>query len=81
MRLEKPHITVLDWVASVLIIIGALNWGVVGLFDVDPIRAIFGSPFARVIFTLVGLSGLYMIYTLTKLYRIEHRIPAERRAE
>jgi hypothetical protein len=76
----RLHLTALDWVASVLIIIGALNWGSVGLFGVDFVTAIFGIPFARVIFTLVGLAGLYMIYGMTKLYRVEHAPVTEHRA-
>ena len=54
----------LDWIAMVLLIIGGLNWGLIGLFDADVVATIFGhmSVLARLVYLLVGLSGLYMIY-------------------
>jgi hypothetical protein len=75
----KLHLTTLDWIASILVIIGAINWGLVGLFEFDLVGAIFGIPVARVIFTLVGLAGLYMIYALSKFYRVERRVTAGER--
>ncbi|MCG9969363.1 DUF378 domain-containing protein [Pelotomaculum terephthalicicum JT] len=61
----------MEWLsktALVLVIIGALNWLLVGLFQWDLITALFGgdtvrasSDFSRVIYTLVGLAGLYSI--------------------
>ena len=55
--------SVIDWIAIVLVIIGAINWGLVGLLDLDVVNAIFGSItwLATVIYVLVGLSGLWMI--------------------
>ena len=55
---------VIDWIALVLVIIGALNWGLVGLFNFDLIAALFGplSILARIIYVLVGLAGLWLIY-------------------
>jgi len=54
----------IDWVAMVLVIIGALNWGLVGLFSFDLVAAIFGamSLLSRVVYALVGIAGLWMIY-------------------
>lgn len=54
----------IDVIAIVLILIGGLNWGLVGFFDVDLVSAIFGqgSAIARIIFALVGLSALYKIF-------------------
>lgn len=52
----------LDWIALTLIIIGALNWGLIGIFNFDLVTAIFGGGMywiSRVIFTLVGVAGLY----------------------
>lgn len=58
----------LDWTAFTLLIIGGLNWGLVGLFGFNLVTAIFGATlFGRTIFTLVGLSALYSIYSLTKI--------------
>ncbi|MGI6667918.1 MAG: DUF378 domain-containing protein [Acetivibrionales bacterium] len=64
--------TPLDRLALVLVIIGAVNWLIVGIADYDIVTAIFGgnlfrgviSLFSRIIFTLVGLAGLYSITLL-----------------
>lgn len=58
------NLTVLDWIALILVIIGALNWGAIGLFDFNFVAAIFGvaTTITRVIYTLVGLGGLYLIF-------------------
>lgn len=59
----------LDWTAMVLLIIGGLNWGLVGLFGFDLVAAIFGemSALSRIVYVLVGLSALWSIYMATKL--------------
>lgn len=46
-----------------LTIIGALNWGIIGIFDYNVVSALLGdgSAFTRIVYTLVGLSGLYLI--------------------
>ena len=52
----------MDTLALVLVIIGALNWGLIGLFQFDLVAAIFGgsnSALSRLIYGLVGLAGLY----------------------
>ena len=53
----------LGWIAFVLVIIGALNWGLVGFFSYDLVAAIFGdaTTMARIVYSLVGLSGLYLL--------------------
>lgn len=58
----------LDWFAGVLTIIGAINWGLIGLFKFDLVAALFGNLTAvsRVIYTIIGVCGLYLIYTLSK---------------
>lgn len=55
---------VLDWIALVLVIVGGLNWGLIGFFHWDLIAAIFGDMtfLSRVIYGLVGLAALYTIY-------------------
>lgn len=57
---------VIDKIALVLIIIGAINWGLIGLFKFDLVAAIFGemSAFSRIIYSLVGISGLWGIKLL-----------------
>jgi len=50
----------------VLLIVGGLNWGLVGLFGFDLVAAIFGamSPLSRIVYALVGLSALWQIVPL-----------------
>ena len=50
-------------IALTLVIIGALNWLLIGIFDFDLVAAIFGtmSVFSRIIYTLVGISGIIAI--------------------
>lgn len=60
----------LDWTALVLVVVGAINWGLVGLLGFDLVGAIFGgstSTLSRLIFTIVGFAGLWTVYTLTKI--------------
>lgn len=58
----------LDWAAFTLLIIGGLNWGLVGLFGFNLVTAVFGTTIlGRTIFTIVGLSALYSIFSLSKL--------------
>lgn len=56
--------------ALALTIIGAVNWGLIGLFQFDLVAAIFGgeqsAAFARIIYTVVGISGLVLIPLLFK---------------
>jgi uncharacterized membrane protein YuzA (DUF378 family) len=56
------RITSWDRIALTLVIVGALNWLLVGLFQWDLVAALFGgadSWLSRIIYTLVGISGLY----------------------
>jgi uncharacterized membrane protein YuzA (DUF378 family) len=64
----------LDRIALILIIIGALNWGAIGLFQFDAVAWIFGSAahlVSRIIYTLVGVSGLWSISLLFRERRPE----------
>ena len=57
----------LDKIALVLVIIGAINWGSIGLFQFDIVGWIFGGQGAivsRIIFTLVALAGIWCISLL-----------------
>jgi uncharacterized protein len=58
-----------DWVAMVLVIVGGLNWGLVGAFKFNLVDTIFGemSAVSRVVYVLVGLSAIYLVYTASKL--------------
>jgi len=58
----------LDWIALVLLIVGGVNWGLVGLFNLDLVDLIFGSVswLSTTVYVLVGISALYTIYYLFK---------------
>lgn len=54
----------MDKAALILVIIGAINWGLIGLFNFDLVGFLFGGPtslLSRVIYSLVGAAGLYSI--------------------
>lgn len=57
---------VIDKIALVLIIIGAINWGLIGFFKFDLVSTIFGdmSVVSRIVYGLVGISGLWGIKLL-----------------
>ncbi|HAH87799.1 MAG TPA: DUF378 domain-containing protein [Armatimonadetes bacterium] len=56
-------------IALILTIIGAINWGLIGFFNWNLVAAIFGerNAISRVIYALVGLSGLYLIFVFGRL--------------
>ena len=62
-------LSVIDWIALILVIVGGLNWGLVGIFSFDLVGAIFGpmSIISRIVYTLVGLSAIYLIFFVAKL--------------
>ena len=53
----------IDKIALLLVVIGAINWGLIGIFDFNLVSMLFGdmSAVSRVIYTLVGIAGLYSI--------------------
>jgi uncharacterized membrane protein YuzA (DUF378 family) len=61
--------------AYVLVLIGALNWGLVGLFGFDLVAAIFGdmTVMSRIIYSLVGISAIITALTIHHCERIEER--------
>ena len=56
---------VLDMVALILVIVGGLNWGLVGLLNINLVTLLFGSIpiLVQIVYILVGISALYMIYS------------------
>lgn len=67
----------LDNLSLILVIVGALNWGSIGLFGFDFVGFLFGgqlSVMSRIIFALVGLAGLWCITLLFK-----DKVPQEER--
>ena len=53
----------LDYIVLVLVIIGAVNWGLVGLFGLDLVAFLFGSMsiLSRIVYAIIGVCGLYAI--------------------
>ena len=58
----------LDTLALILVIIGAVNWGLIGFFNFDLVASLFGnmSAVSRVIYAIVGICGLYAISFFAK---------------
>jgi len=53
-------------ICFILTIVGAINWGLVGLLRFDLVAALFGemSSFSRIIYSLVGFSGIYTLFSM-----------------
>lgn len=62
----------LDWIALILLIVGGLNWGLVGFFGFDLVGYLFGAmtTLSRVVYGLVGLAGIWMIILSSKLSKV-----------
>ncbi|HJX50370.1 MAG TPA: DUF378 domain-containing protein [Candidatus Nanoarchaeia archaeon] len=53
---------IIKWIAWILVVIGALNWGLVGLFEFDIVNYFFGiSTISMVIYDIIGLSALVLV--------------------
>ena len=64
--MAKEH-SAFDWITFILVVIGALNWGLVGAFSFNVVDTIFGrGMIARIVYILVGLSGIWMIVKMAK---------------
>ncbi len=59
----------LDYLSLIIVFIGALNWGLIGLFRLDLVRLVFGdmSWLSRIIYVLVGICGLYLLTFLGRV--------------
>jgi uncharacterized protein len=73
----------LNALAAILTIVGGLNWGLVGLFKFDLVAAVFGGMHfgevnvaSRIVYTLVGLSALYLATQLRTLISASEPTPA-----
>ena len=58
------HKGISSWIAFVLLVIGGLNWGLVGIFNFDLVAWVFGagSIVARIVYILVAVSALWLIF-------------------
>ena len=76
----------LDVIAAALVIIGALNWGLAGVFHVDLVAALFGMRFGETsalsatVYGLVGIAGLYQALSWKSIQRRWHAVPVSARA-
>lgn len=63
----------LDYTALTLVIIGAINWGLIGLFRLDLVSLLFGNMtwLSRVVYTLVGISGMYLLSLYGRVTEME----------
>jgi uncharacterized membrane protein YuzA (DUF378 family) len=68
------RMSVIDYIAMALLIIGGLNWAAVALFNVDLVATLFGvlSPAAKLVYLLVGIAALYSIYLTTRWASRQH---------
>lgn len=69
--MTKKH-CVLDYIALILVIIGGLNWGLIGLFNFNLVSAIFGDMtlLARLVYIVVGVAAIYTIIYLFKAAKL-----------
>lgn len=65
------RLNALDWVAMILLIVGGVNWALVGLFNYDLVASILGvnSLPSRVVYIVVGLAAVYSIYLCVRQSR------------
>lgn len=65
----------LDWVVMILVVVGGLNWGLVGFFKFDLVAKIFGegAMLSRIVYDLVGVAALYQ---LAKFFMMGGKKPA-----
>ena len=63
-------------IAYILVIIGAMNWGLIGFFNFDLVASIFGEMtfMTRLIYDLVGISALILLFTYRDIYIERHDI-------
>ena len=66
---DEHRMKAAEWIPMVLLVVGGLNWGLVGLFDFNLVSYLFGemSGLARAVYVAVGLSALYSLYLSTRL--------------
>jgi uncharacterized membrane protein YuzA (DUF378 family) len=70
----------LNVLTLIVVILGALNWGLLGLFQVDLVAALFGGPqtaLSRFLYILVGVSGLYQLIPLVNALSSDVENPQE----
>jgi uncharacterized membrane protein YuzA (DUF378 family) len=71
---RATKLSVVDYIAMALLIIGGLNWAMVALFGIDVVATLFGvlTPAARLVYLLVGVAALYAIYLTSRMASAQH---------
>lgn len=69
---SSAGLNILSTLALVLVIIGGLNWALIGLMGIDPVAALFGTmtTLSRVVYVLVGAGAMYTLLILPRLSRL-----------
>ncbi|CDI49395.1 DUF378 domain-containing protein [Clostridium tetani] len=60
----------IDKISFILVFIGALNWGLLGLFNLNIVSAIFGEPanfLSRIIYIIIGAAGVYLLFLFLRI--------------
>lgn len=59
----------LEWLAQTLLIVGGINWGLLGLFNFDFVAFLFGplTFVSKIVYIMIGLSALYILYSQAKV--------------
>lgn len=61
------NLTTFDWIALTVLIVGGINWGLIGLFNIDLVGSLFGvmSTLTRITYALVGASAVYSLFIVS----------------
>jgi uncharacterized membrane protein YuzA (DUF378 family) len=56
-----------DWLCLLLVIVGGLNWGMIGIFNIDLVSTVFGvmTTLTQIVYVVVGAAALYSVYILS----------------
>ena len=72
LRLEQPvNLNALDWLSLSLMVVGGINWGLIGALDLDLVAILLGpgTMASRIVYMLVGLGAVYGVILMTRLGR------------
>ena len=77
--LNIMKMNVLDWAAMILLVVGGLNWGLVGLLNLNLVALVLGemSLLAKIVYILVGLSALYVLVKAVKGSKAPASMPTQ----
>ena len=74
---KEKALSIANTIAPILVSIGAINWGLIGLFKYNVIEEVLGdggsattsTPLAKIVYILIGISGVYMLTLVQKLMK------------